>query len=335
MYPLASGQIFQVFQIADGDAGNRQPRQPLGLDRRHGGRHFCAHASEEITQHHQQVGVGGHGNPGHAQHEVAVYHRVLQLGALALQAGWHRLVGQLAQGVGEAVTGSQAHQAVKAVYRHAGARLQLVGSAIQRFTNHQRGNRLAQREDFAARGAADSQRRVFRLGQMAIQRVANIRHQHRAQTKRRYPVAQRFQIAGGEMTAGQHIHLFGPTAHALAGRYQGVDQRFHRQRVAGFQTAQRIRGVDRHHAGIGKLGVGGAEFTHTAVDVGALGFRQTGGYQANDFGFLLVAQRAQRFDHIVVSAHDAGHLVHGRGLQRNRLAEMAHKKHFAKRRTAL
>jgi hypothetical protein len=71
------------------------------------------------------------------------------------------------------------------------------------------------------------------------------------------------------------------------------------------------------------------EFAHQPLDVATLRFGQAGGRQADDFRRIFLAEHAQALDDVLVGAHDARHLIHGRRLQRNRLAEMAHQKYLA------
>ena len=195
--------------------------------------------------------------------------------------------------------------------------------------------RLAHDLDFRTRRAADGQRRRFCFGQMAIQRIADVGHDDGAQAESLDPVLDRLDVARRQHRRSQHIDLLRPLAGALAFRHQRLDQRLDGQRVAAFQAADVIRRIDRHHGDVGELRMRGAELAQAAANVGALRFRKAGRQQADDVRLALVAQRAQRFDDVLVGAHDARHLIHRRRLQRNRLAEMAHEEHLAEGRAAL
>jgi hypothetical protein len=69
----------------------RQIGEHVGARRGHGGDDFGADAGEELAQPDQQIGIGGEADAQEAGHEMGIDHRVLQLRALTVDAGRHRL----------------------------------------------------------------------------------------------------------------------------------------------------------------------------------------------------------------------------------------------------
>ena len=170
---------------------------------------------------------------------------------------------------------------------------------------------------------------------MAVERIAEVGQKHRAQTEGFDPVADRFDVAGAEQRAGEHIHLFAPPAGTLAWRHQRGDDRFDRSGKSAFEGAVEVGRVHRNDGDVGIFRVLAAEFAHQPLDVGALRFGQAGGGQTDHVRRVLGADRLQSVDDVRVGAHHRRNLVHRRRLQRDRLAEMAHEKDLAKGGAAL
>jgi hypothetical protein len=71
------------------------------------------------------------------------------------------------------------------------------------------------------------------------------------------------------------------------------------------------------------------------VHIVPLGLRESGRTDGNEVGLGACADVEDSLLDVVISAHDGGRLVHGRRLQRDRFAEMAHQQHQSERRAAL
>ena len=78
-----------------------------------------------------------------------------------------------------------------------------------------------------------------------------------------------------------------------------------------------------------------AEAAHQTLYVAALSFGEPGGGQADDIRIALVAQGTQAFDHVFIGVHHRGDVIHGGGLQRDGLAEVAHEENLAEGGAAL
>ena len=131
---------FEVFEIADQYARAWQQFEHFRARRGDGGDNLGAHACEQIGHTFQQVRIEPQRNPQEAGHEVRVDHRVLQLAALPLDPGRHRLAGNLGQRLREGVTGVETNQVVEAKSRHAGARFQAIRGVGDGAADGQRGN---------------------------------------------------------------------------------------------------------------------------------------------------------------------------------------------------
>ena len=112
---------------------------------------------------------------------------------------------------------------------------------------------------------------------------------------------------------------------ARAARNQGGDDRLDRRGEAGFEAAERVAGADRHDGDVGAYS--GCALRKSCT------VRGTSAPCISDrpvvirpitSGAFFSQMVAQRLDHIVVGAEHRGGLIHRRGLQRDRLVEMAH-----------
>ncbi|MNQ19305.1 hypothetical protein D3C85_323660 [compost metagenome] len=167
---------------------------------------------------------------------------------------------------------------------------------------------------------------------MAVERAGQVGDQQRAQAEAVDALGDELQIAGGQAGRTQHVDLARPLADpvVLCGD-QRLDDRLDRGGEAALETAGEVRGVHRDHRHVPVLGKLAAELVQRAVQIAALGFRQRGGQQADHRRLLLLADHPQRLDDVVVGAHHRADLVHRRGLQRHRLAEVAHEEHLGER----
>ena len=141
-------------------------RRVDGADRRHG---LGPDAREHLGQTDQQIGIGGDGEARHPEHEVTIQHGVLKLRALALDFGRDRHGGDLGQGQDQRVDSVKTHQVRETMVGHAGTRLERVRRDVHGRADHQGGQRVAQRREFADQRAADGQRAVIGLGQVAVE----------------------------------------------------------------------------------------------------------------------------------------------------------------------
>jgi hypothetical protein len=88
---------------------------------------------------------------------------------------------------------------VEAEVRHAGARLQQIGGAVQRASDDQRRRRFAERCHFASGRSAERQRRTVLIDQMPVERITDI-----GQHQRRRPKAS-IQVLIASMSPGVSI----------------------------------------------------------------------------------------------------------------------------------
>src|ERR1035437_288147 len=113
---------FKIFEVADLYRFTNDVGQGLGARRRYGGNNFATKAGDEGGKAQQQIGIEGQGDTGKTEHEMRVDHRVLQLGALALQLVGDRLAGKFGQYLGKGIAGVKTHQVIEAEIRNSGSR---------------------------------------------------------------------------------------------------------------------------------------------------------------------------------------------------------------------
>jgi hypothetical protein len=80
----------EILKIADLHRCRRQIGEHVGARRGHRGDDLGADAGQELAQCDQQIGIGGEADAQEAGHEMGIDHRILQLRALAVDAGRHR-----------------------------------------------------------------------------------------------------------------------------------------------------------------------------------------------------------------------------------------------------
>ena len=133
----------------------------------------------------------------------------------------------------------------------------------------------------------------------------------------------------------QHIDLFVTMIRLIVCYHQHIDHGFDRQRITALHATGKIRRIHRHDRDMAIFGMIRVELFHQSFDIGALRLGQTCGCQTNQRRFAFLGDRTESLYHILIGIHHRGDLIHRRGLQRNRLAKMAHKIHFAKCSTTL
>jgi len=65
-----------------------------------------------------------------------------------------------------------------------------------------------------------------------------------------------------------------------------------------------------------------AKLRNAAHDVSPLHLGEAGGDEADDRGRMCLGDRVERLDDVLISADDRHHVIHGRGLEGNGLAEV-------------
>ena len=147
------------------------------------------------------------------------------------------------------------------------------------------------------------------------------------------------EITRGQVGAREHVDLAlaapGPGAGPGGMGHQGLDDGPGGGGIAGLQGPCEVRGRDRHHRDLVVFRVSGPEGLHRHADVRPLGLGQSGGGNPDQVRCVLLAQHAQPFHHVVLGPHDGAHLIHGRGLERDGLAEVAHEEDLAEGGAAL
>jgi len=184
-----------------------------------------------------------------------------------------------------------------------------------------------------------------RLAEMSIERAGQIGQQHRNQAKRFNNFSQRFLIARRHPGGAKQVD-FAPLPSPLPHRGEGtrtaglrgdelIDQAIQRFGKALLKAATKIGRARPHDAGLGILRILGAERFDDARHISALRFSQTRSRHADQCGLLFARQQRQRFNEVVIGVHHGGDVIHRRGLQRNRLAEMPYEIDLGKGAAAL
>ncbi|EXF44756.1 hypothetical protein BAY1663_02829 [Pseudomonas sp. BAY1663] len=267
---------------------------------------------------------------------MGIEHGVLQLPALALPALRHRVAADLAQRHQPGIHRLQAQQQAETPVRYAAAGGQRIGGGSQALADHQGGGALPGTGQLVEGQPAGGQRVEGCLVEMAVQRAGQVGDQQRPQAEALDALGDEFQVAGCQAGAAQHVDLARPLADLVTALgHQRLDHRLERGGETALEATAEVRAVHRHHGHVAVLGIFAAELMHGAVQVAALGLRQRGAEQADHRWMLLVANGAQRLDHVLVGAHHRADLIHRRGLQRHRLAEVPDEEHLGERRAAL
>ena len=257
---------------------------------------------------------------------MRVQHGVDQAAALPLDPRRHRPAGHLGEPGDQRVHAGQADRPVEHVGRHAGAPGQRLGGAPHLLADGQGGGRPAHLPDRPHRGAAQAVRPMG-VGDMAVQRTGEIGQDGAAKAERFRQVAHRLDVAGRELAAGENVEAAGMAQAADraggGGLDQRLDQRGDRRRPAVLQAAGEIRRRGMHDRQLVPVGAALTHQLEVADHVVLAGRGQRRAAQADQLGLGALVDGLDRRLDIVGATENGGDLRHRRGLQRDRLAEMA------------